>query len=171
MCSPFTERGALCIECSSSTTSDRNESPKIEKELGKEPLRVAVHFFAQVGTDYSALCSAVSEALKGLNTTESRLNELHFKNTTPCAFVSSSECVWSAYLGGNTLQMKLQLLSETGTICSFAPLFFANVTANFVVLLLDLHLAAAAVVIACKRAISERRSLRFMRSRSCCGRN
>ena len=170
MCSPFTERGALlCIECSSSTTSDRNESPKIEKELGKKPLGRS-SFFAQVGTDYSALCSAVLEALKGLNTTKSRLNELHFKNTTPCAFVSSSECVWSAYLGGNTLQMKLQLLSETGTICSFAPLFFANVTANFVVLLLDLYLAAAAVI-ACKRAISERRSLRFMRSRSCCGRN
>ena len=92
MCSPFTERGALCIECSSSTTSDRNESPKIEKELGKKPLRVAVHFFAQVGTDYSALCSAVSEALKGLNTTESRLNELHH---SMCFCVLKCGCVWS----------------------------------------------------------------------------
>ena len=87
-------RALLCIECSSSTTSDRNESPKIEKELGKKPSGRG-SFFSQAGTDYSALCSAVLEALKGLNTTKSRLNELHFKNITPCAFVSSSVCVWS----------------------------------------------------------------------------
>ena len=84
-------RALLCIECSSSTTSDRNESPKIEKELGKKPSGRG-SFFSQAGTDYSSLCSAVLEALKGLNTTKSRLNELHH---SLCFCVLKCGCVWS----------------------------------------------------------------------------
>ena len=101
---------------------------------------VVVHFLPKlVQIMYSALCGAVLEALKGLNTTKSRLNELHH---SMCFCVLKCGCVWSECWWKYLANEAATAIRNRDNL-QFCTSFFANVIANFVLLLLDLHLAAA----------------------------